>query len=303
MRPEPIELVCPSCRGPLVWSGQHSVCSSEDIEFGVRDGVPDLVLPSRRAGVDAFLEPYVAVRHREGWTDDDERILLGLPYSDLSGRHPAMWRTRARGLEALARLLTARYGARKLRICERGAGVAWLSYRLALDGHAVLATDVNTDPRDGLGAARHYVAAGAPMRVVAAEMDRLPLGDETLDVVVNAASLHYAVGRAAQSDAVAEGARVVVRGGLVVILDSPVYSTAEAGEAMVSEWRAQHPDALADSGFVVRGEILATMRELGLEPQLRTHWMGWGWTANYWRHRVLGPREPATLPLIVGVKL
>jgi SAM-dependent methyltransferase len=213
-----------------------------------------------------------------------------------------MWRVRARGLDALRRALARRYGAKRLRVCERGAGAAWLSRRLARDGHDVVATDVSADARDGLGAARHFLAEGLDLRLAVAEQDRLPLADASVDVVVNAASFHYAVGRDAQERAVREAARVLAPGGALAILDSPVYGSRASGEAMLAEWRAAHPDATADSAYLVRDEILDLLRASALTPSVSSHWMGWRWTANYLRHRALGPREPARLPLIFGIR-
>jgi len=296
-----IELVCPACRGPLAWSADAARCERDGVAYPIEDGITLLCDPAARGRIDTFLASYLAVRHAEGWTEDDAALLLGLPYSDASGRHTSMWAVRARGFEALRRRLARQFGNRRLRVVERGAGVGWLSYRLARDGHVVLATDVNVDRGDGLGAARHYAAAGVPVPCAAAEMDRLPIADASVDVVVNAASFHYAIGVDAQRAAIGEAARVLVPGGMMAIVDSPVYSSHEGGEAMLAEWQAGHPEA-ADSGYLVRDELVALIRDCGLEPSVDAHWMGWAWTANYLRHRLLGPREPAMLPLITGIR-
>ena len=297
-------IVCPSCRAGLAWGEREAVCEEESIVYPIRDGIPHLVVPGSRERVAAFLERYLSVRHDERWTDDDRQLLLALPFADTTGRRAWMWRARARGLRALRRMLRRLYGQRRLRVCERGAGVAWLSYRLALDGHAVAATDVNTDARDGLGAAAHYLDAGARFVRLAAEMDRMPLTDGTVDVVVNAASLHYARDQGA---AIREAARLLAPGGVFVVLDSPVYSTHGAGKAMLAEWgerlAASYGAGVAqagDSGYLVRDELLEMLGAAGLTPSVEEHWMGWHWTANYWRGRLRGGREPARLPMIVA---
>jgi SAM-dependent methyltransferase len=294
-----IELICPSCHGDLAWSGAGAACDAEELAFPLRSGVVDLVLHAARDRVARFLSRYLAVRHAERWTADDLEALLALPYEDRTGQRAWMWSVRARGLEALERLIVARFGARPLRVVERGAGVAWLSYRLALGGHDVLATDVNLDSRDGLGAARHYVAAGVALARCGAEAEHLPLAAGSVDVVVDAASFHYST----QPASIREAARVLAPGGMLAIVDSPVYSSRPAGEAMLAEWRdritAEGREA-APSGYLVRDEIVALLADAGLEPALEEHWMGWHWTANYWRHRLLGPREPARLPIVAG---
>jgi SAM-dependent methyltransferase len=283
-----------------------AVCEAEGIEYPVVDGLPRFLLPEARGRVEAFLRPYLAVRHAEGWTEDDRDALLALPFGDRTGRRPWMWRIRARGLRALRRRLREMYGDRALRVCELGAGVGWLSYRLALDGHEAVATDVSADARDGLGAARHYEAPGRGLFRLVCEMDRVPLANGSADLVVCSASFHYARDQAA---AAREAARLLAPGGALAILDSPVYSTRGAGEAMVAELRErlarEHglaPSEVAHSAYLVRDELLRLLRDAGLRPEVEEHWMGWRWTANYARARLAGGREPARLPLVVGRK-
>jgi SAM-dependent methyltransferase len=188
-------------------------------------------------------------------------------------------------------------------VCELGAGVGWLSYRLALDGHATLATDVNTDPRDGLGAGHYYELPALRFRRLACEMDRVPLAAGSVDLVVSAAAFHYARDQGAVAR---EAARILAPGGALAVLDSPLYTSRAPGEAMVAEWTARAsefglaPEEVASSGFLVRGEVLALLRDAGFSVSIRDHWMGWRWSANYARARLSGGREPARLPLVLA---
>jgi SAM-dependent methyltransferase len=289
-----------------VWREAAAACEAEGLEFPVVDGIPRFVLPAAAERVDAFLRGYLAVRHAERWTDDDRETLLALPFEDRTGRRAWMWRIRARGLRALKTKLASIYRARRLRVCELGAGVGWLSYRLAVEGHEVVATDVNTDPRDGLGAARHYELPGLSFVRLACEMDRVPLADGSADLVVCAASFHYARDQAAVAS---EAARLLAPSGTFAVLDSPVYATREAGEGMVAELRErlarEHglaPGEVAASGYLVRYDLLRLLRDAGLSASIEGHWMGWRWTANYVRARIVGRREPARLPLVVARK-
>jgi SAM-dependent methyltransferase len=303
---EKLEIVCPSCHGLVAWSDAAARCESEGIEYPIVDGIPIFILPDARDRVGAFLNGYLAVRHAERWTEDDEDFLLALPFDDTTGRRRAMWWVRAQGFRALRRALQEIYGAKKLRVCELGAGVGWLSYRLARDGDTVVATDVNTDRSDGLGAARHYKVRNAPIPRLACEMDRVPLADGSIDLVVCSASFHYARD---QSAVAREAARMLAPRGTFAIVDSPVYSKRASGDAMVAEFRERvtrefgvEPEDVASSGFLVHDELLALLRAANFSVSVKEHWMGWRWTANYAKAKLVGGREPARLPLVLARK-
>src|SRR6185369_5814723 len=85
-----IDLVCPSCRGPLTWGAVEATCDAEQLTFPIRDAIPELLLPEARERIARFLGPYLAIRHEERWTDDDRELLAALPYEDRSGRHAWM---------------------------------------------------------------------------------------------------------------------------------------------------------------------------------------------------------------------
>src|SRR5262249_56941629 len=118
------------------------------------------------------------------------------------------------------------------RVPELGAGVGWLSYRLAELGHHPFAVDLSTEDRDGLGAARHYEP---PWPRVQAEFDRLPLADGQADVVIFNASLHYSTD---YRITLGEALRVLRPAGKVVILESPLYRHDHSGRRMVAERHA-----------------------------------------------------------------
>src|SRR5262245_32323667 len=105
-----------------------------------------------------FTREYSTVRRAEGWGSTDGAYYRALPFTDLSGRFPGIWRIRARSfLTFLVRvLIPIEQQQHRLRIVDAGAGCGWLSSRLAHRGHEVLAIDLLTDPLDGLGARRHY---------------------------------------------------------------------------------------------------------------------------------------------------
>jgi SAM-dependent methyltransferase len=240
-----------------------------------------------------FRAEYGAHRAAEGRGAGGTAELLALPYL-ASGPTAAQWRIRARTYDAFAaRVLApmAREAGRPLRILDLGAGNGWLCYRASRLGHHPTAVDVRDDAVDGLGAAAGYAAyLPRPFARVAASFDDLPVADGSHDLAVFNASLHYALDLAAT---LREAARVVRRGGRIVVLDSPFYRRARDGEAMVAEKRAHaaarfggRAEALTALPFIeylTRGRLAEASAPLGL---------------RWRRHRVRYPLAYEARPLV-----
>ena len=184
---------------------------------------------------------------------------------------------------------------------DLGAGVGWLSNRLAELGHDPCAIDLNLDPRDGLGAARHY---GGDWPRVQAEFDRLPLADRQADLVIYNASLHYST---AYRSTLAEALRVLRPGGRIVVLDSPIYRHDASGRQMIAERQAAfardhgtRSDALPSVGYLTWAMLRELGRELGLRWRVIRPWYGWRWALRPWRARLACKREPSTFALLVA---
>lgn len=192
-----------------------------------------------------FRAEYGAHRAAEGRGAGGTAELLALPYLR-TGPTAAQWAIRSRTYDAFAaRVLApmAREAGRPLRILDLGAGNGWLCYRATLLGHDATAVDVRDDAVDGLGAAAGYDAhLPRPFGRVAASFGDLPMADGSYDLAVFNAALHYALDLAAT---LREAARVVRRGGRLVILDSPFYRRARDGDAMIAE---KHRHAAARFG-------------------------------------------------------
>ena len=226
--------------------------------FAVTAGIPQLIAPERVEAVEEFSHAYGSVRVAEGRTSEAADYYRALPYTDMSQRFADQWAQRATSFDALSRLLNEESsGKRSMSIVDAGAGNCWLSARLAARGHDVVAIDANDDDHDGLGARRHHPEA---FQVARAELMALPLGDSVADVVVFNAAAHYVQLRVL----VDEARRVVAPGGAIVIVDSPVYEDASAGEAMVHEMRdyirglGVEPAAYSGQGFFTRDEFAAS---------------------------------------------
>jgi SAM-dependent methyltransferase len=244
-----------------------------------------------------FRAEYGAHRAAEGRGAGGTAELLALPYLT-EGPTAPQWRIRSRTYDAFAaRVLAslAREAGRPLRLLDLGAGNGWLCYRASLLGHVATAVDVREDAVDGLGAAAGYDAhLPRPFGRVAASFDDLPVADGAYDVAVFNAALHYAFDLAAT---LREAARVVRRGGRLVILDSPFYRRARDGEAMVAEKRAHaaarfggRADALTALPFI---EYLTAQGLAEASAPLGLRWR---------RHRVRYPLAYEARPLIAFLK-
>jgi ubiquinone/menaquinone biosynthesis C-methylase UbiE len=195
--------------------------------------------------------------------------------------------------------------ARPLNFLDLGAGIGWMSYRLALRGHRAVAVDLLNDDRDGLGAARHYFAK-LPREFprMQAEFDQLPFPDARFDAVIYNASLHYS---SDYSKTLAEARRCLCPGGRIVVLDSPVYKLREHGERMRRE---RHQQFLAQYGtesdhvrsieYLDLATIDALARELGIDWRIHRPWYGVAWHLRPWKAHLKGARPPSRFWILEG---
>jgi SAM-dependent methyltransferase len=325
---------CPICRtdlatvGPDIWR-----CPIDDSSFRCVDGIWRCLPPERAQVFAAFLRDYTAIRDAEGYGYDDLARLQRLPDVDPDDPLAWQWRMRAISFAALRRHVLApiehRHNERRvpdqqrttknelqpssfvlrlspdphkrLRVLDLGAGVGWLSNRLAGLGCYPCAIDLNLDPRDGLGAARHY---GGDWPCVQAEFDHLPLAASQADLVIYNASLHYST---AYRATLAEALRVLRPGGRIVVLDSPIYRRDASGRQMIAERQAAfardhgtRSDALPNVGYLTWAMLRELGRELGLCWRIIRPWYGWRWALRPWRARLMRKREPSTFALLVA---
>jgi SAM-dependent methyltransferase len=255
-----------------------------------------------------FAREYRTVRRAEGWGSHEGAYYRALPFKDLTGRFPTIWRIRARSYQTFVQRvlepLEVSEGSdqrRSLKILDIGAGSGWLAYRLALRGHDVIAVDLLDDPLDGLGALKHYEAR---LAAVLAEYDRLPLACARIDLAVFNASLHYSTDYAAT---LRETLRVLRQHGTLVILDSPTYHDPTSGARMVQE-RERHfmatygfaSDALPSEHFLTPARLQGLAAELGLEWPVHTPARDWRTALGRAMGGLRARREPARFPVIVG---
>ncbi|MEX1138832.1 MAG: HemK2/MTQ2 family protein methyltransferase [Bacteroidota bacterium] len=294
-------LICPSCRGGLVESRRGWECKNESLFFETSEGIPDFVLPERRAILGQFLRTYQTVRRNERWGSHDLRYYHELPYRDVSGEHSRIWGIRAKSYECLIEHLTQDTHGQPQRILDVGAGNCWLSLRLARLGHSVTAVDPNMDPVDGLGVALRLQNHGhtwfRPMR---AEFDYLPFADGSFDTIIFNASLHYA---ADPYETVRKMMPLLSQKGTIYVLDSPIYGDGESGDAMVEEriesfTRGEKESLTREfAGSYLTFTELEQLRET-YDVDMYFPSYGLVWNLRPFLARVLGKRQPAAFALI-----
>lgn len=244
----------------------------------------------------AFATAYAEHRGAEG-RSLCSADLLALPWLR-RGPQAEQWAVRARTFEAFRdRILrpVARKSGRPLNVLDLGAGNGWLSYRAGSEGHSAIALDIRADRIDGLGAADCLVAqsAGRIERVIAS-FDAIPLADDTADITVFNASLHYASDLRA---VLAEAHRVTRPGGTIAILDSPFYRREADGEAMVAEKRRH-----AREWFGERAAVLTSLDSIEFLTPARLAWASESLGIEWRRHRVRYPLAYELRPLLAAIR-
>lgn len=293
------QLACPACRGAL---GDDLVCVSCGARYGDIDGILRLVTADRADAVDRFLADYTMIRHAEGRGSDDPAYYRRLPDPTEGDPLAWQWTIRATTWHHVERRILPRLGP-GLRVLDLGAGVGWLSNKVATIGHHPFAIDLSVDPLDGLGAARHFEGDWPRAQ---AEFDRLPLADGQADLIVYNASLHYSTDYRAT---LGEALRVLVPGGHLLVIDSPVYRRDESGQAMVAERHADferrfgtRSDSVPSIEYLTDPMLAGLGAELGLQWDRSIAWYGVRWWWRPYRARLKRTREPSRFVTLLGTR-
>ena len=255
-----------------------------------------------------FVRDYEAIRAREGRGSKSSEYYLALPFRDVTGHNRWQWQIRARTFAYLERRILPeieRSLRTRVECLDLGAGNCWLSYRLALRGHRLVAVDLIDNEDDGLGAGQHYLSClRHPFLRVQAEMDNLPFASAQFDVVIFNASFHYSVD---YRRTLAEAVRCLRPSGHVIIADSPFYSCEESGRRMVEEKHAQferqfgfRSDNLPSREYLTHDCLNELARSLSVQWRINKPWYGAGWALRPWKARLQRRREPAKFYLITG---
>jgi SAM-dependent methyltransferase len=279
-----VNLKCPRCRTDM--SGLAcAVCGFEMICSG---GIIRALPSERVAHYAKFIQEYEGIRAAEGRGSESDDFYLRLPYKDMSKRNSKQWRIRARSFDYLMKhLLPGSSADSGAQILDIGAGNCWMSFRMALAGYRPVALDLLTNDRDGLGAATHfqrYLPVLFPR--FQGELSRLPFQDEQFDAIIFNASFHYSEDYAIT---LREALRCVKSGGLVIISDTPWYSSEESGRQMISERHAAFLRRYGTSSNSIASlEFLTDVRLRLLEEQLAIRWTTYSpWYGIKWEMRPL----------------
>ena len=193
-------LICPSCgTSPRPSSERCPGCGRTVVGSS---GQLDLLDDDSRREADRFAAQYRALRTREGWADSTGR-------EDPESGKQELWHGRLESVSEAATLLAREWssGAKPV-VADIGSGGGWAARHLR--GADVIAFDLLD------------VSAPSPALAVRADMRKLPMRSGSVDAVLYSASLHYAP----VAEVVAEAARVLRPGGLMVAVDSPIYKDA-----------------------------------------------------------------------------
>jgi SAM-dependent methyltransferase len=292
------QFACPVCHAPLESCGSPLKCPDCATVYEIRDGILSLLAPARREYFSRFLREYTHIRLAEGRGAQPASYFLNLPDCDPS--HPMAWQWRIRRctIKAFDRSVGMSPGSKVL---DLGAGCGWFSHHVASAGHYPCAVDVTVDEQDGLGAARHYAAEWPRVQ---AEFDQLPFRDQSVDVAVYNASLHYSTNYAAT---LREASRVVRPGGRIVVLETPIYDRAESGARMAAERHRQfeklygtRSDSVPSIEFLTWEMLRNLGEELSLQWSVVHPWYGVKWALRPWMARLKRKREPSRFAILIA---
>ncbi|MCX6081542.1 MAG: class I SAM-dependent methyltransferase [Chloroflexi bacterium] len=304
---------CPTChanlehRNPALGQSPELTdelfCAAEGLSFQRSGGIWRFISTERATHYHQFKVEYENIRLAEGRGSRDASYYRALPRQDLSGSMSVDWQIRATSFDTMLQqvVMPLEANGRSLAILDLGAGNGWLSNHLAKRGHQVAAVDLLDNDFDGLACAQYFQTEFTPVQ---AEFDLLPFPNNTADLVIFNASLHYSTNIQAS---LVEALRVLRATGKLIILDSPVYHTGSSGQKMVQE-RETHfqerfgfPSNTLQSENYLTYQLLKTLAApLALQWKFITPFYGLRWMLRPLKAWLRANREPAKFHIIVG---
>ena len=294
-------LACPECRTDLgVPADDCAACPGCHHVFERRGGVWRFLTPARGARLDPFLQQFRAVREREGRRPTTPEYYQRLPTVAPDDPHAGDWTIRRETYHHLLRHVLAD-GPLSIQVLDVGAGSGWLCHRLVALGHHAVAVDAIDDEVDGLGAARHYETT---FPIVQADFEALPFADGQFDVIVFNGSLHYAADIAAT---LANAHRLLAPGGVLAVMDSPMFRADDDGAAMVDDTVRRFvvdcglsEVVIPGRGYLTFARLAAVAERLRLRPEFVPSRGPLRWRVRRQLARVKLGRAPAAFGLWVA---
>jgi SAM-dependent methyltransferase len=292
---------CPECRTDLVETGaERFACARCGRVFERRGGVWRFLTEARGRRLESFVRQYRLVREREGRRPSAPDYYRRLPSVAPGDPHARDWQVRRETYHhLLGHVLAA--GTLPVHVLDLGAGSGWLSHRLTALGHRAVAVDAIDDEVDGLGAARHYPIDFASVQ---ADFDALPFAPGQFDLVVFNGSLHYAADIAATLE---RAHRALAPGGVLVVMDSPMFRADGDGSAMVGAevMRFRNQCGCANVvqpgvGYLTFARLAGIAEKLALRPQFVPSRGPLSWRLRRGAARVRLRRAPAAFGLWVA---
>lgn len=287
MEPDWIGLLgCPYCHGALGVQGDGRSLQCRDCaeRFPFDGRHPSLLRRQDAARLAEFSQRYRAGRLADGWQPLAIDQARALPYGRPAGYPALYWTVRRQSFCALMSLL-AREGPSPAAgpAADLGAGIGWLSYRLAQLGYQVLAVEASTDDSFGLSAAEAHYLSQVHFVPVQASLEHPPLQANTMSLVIFNASLHYATDLAAT---LRRASLALRSGGRLIVLDTPIAHRPRPGTGQGDRHLGRH-------------ELETSLLAQGLQPR----WFPIRRGVHWWLHRAKGllKRDPQfTFPMIVA---
>lgn len=289
---------CPECARDLETDAGARTCGGCGRRYAIREGIWRFLTPERAAAFDRFGDQYRRIRQRDGRAGSASAHHATLPWVPPEDPHAGEWRVRRETFAHLQERVLA-VGPRSMRALDLGAGSGWLSRRLSARGDRAVAVDAVDHEVDGLGAA---CADAGDLVLVQADFEAPPFGPAQFDLVVFNASLHYAARPAA---ALARAHALLAPGGVLVVMDSPMFRRERDGRAMAdgmaARCRAEHGiDLVRRPGFLTFASLDAAARGLCRRPSFAPSRGSWAWRLRRQAGAVRLGRQPAAFGLWVA---
>lgn len=295
--------ICPKHKVSMIILKDKLICPQQCI-YTSTNGILDFMSKEENQFLQPFITTYDHIRHREGRGSTDPEYYQSLPFRDTSGNNQKEWSIRAKSYQTFLRKVLIPYEKscnRTLWIADMGAGNGWFAYRMSTRKHHVLAIDIRTDSRDGLGAHHNYPGAFIPIRT---RFENIPIDDHFLDLIVFNASFHYSSNYEA---VLMECCRILRQDGILAIIDSPLFKLESSGRQMLEEQARSfekkfglRPPSIEMEGFLTYERVMNLGWSFGLKWSLYKPYYGIPWMIQPLRSRIQGRREPARFIILAG---